>query len=66
MNPIRTVVAPTDLSALARHAVVRACLLAAELGFADQAHFTRAFRALVGEPPAAYVRGNARADAEAR
>ncbi|RTL23785.1 MAG: universal stress protein, partial [Rhodocyclaceae bacterium] len=32
MNPIRTVVAPTDLSALARHAVVRACLLAAELG----------------------------------
>ncbi|HNO64450.1 MAG TPA: universal stress protein, partial [Thauera aminoaromatica] len=32
MNPIRTLVAPTDLSALARHAVVRACLLAAELG----------------------------------
>jgi nucleotide-binding universal stress UspA family protein len=32
MNPIRTVVAPTDLSALARHAVVRASLLAAELG----------------------------------
>ena len=32
MNPIRTVVAPTDLSARARHAGVRACLLAAELG----------------------------------
>ena len=32
MNPIRTIAAPTDLSALARHAVVRACLLAAELG----------------------------------
>ncbi len=32
MNPIRTVVAPTDLSALAGHAVVRASLLAAELG----------------------------------
>ena len=32
MNPIRTIVAPTDLSALARHAVVRASLLAAELG----------------------------------
>lgn len=32
MNPIRTLVAPTDLSALARHAVVRASLLAAELG----------------------------------
>ena len=32
MNPIRTIAAPTDLSALARHAVVRASLLAAELG----------------------------------
>ena len=32
MNPLRTLVAPTDLSALARHAVMRASLLAAELG----------------------------------
>jgi nucleotide-binding universal stress UspA family protein len=31
MNAIRTLVAPTDLSALARHAVARAALLAAEL-----------------------------------
>ncbi len=32
MNPIHSILAPTDLSALARHAVVRAALLAAELG----------------------------------
>ncbi|MER2554833.1 MAG: universal stress protein [Thauera sp.] len=31
MKPIRTLLAPTDLSALARHAVARAALLAAEL-----------------------------------
>lgn len=30
--------------------------LAADLGFADQAHFTNAFTALVGTPPAAYRR----------
>ena len=30
--------------------------LAAELGFADQAHFIRDFRRLVGETPAAYAR----------
>ena len=30
--------------------------LAAGLGFADQSHFTNAFTALVGVPPAAYVR----------
>jgi len=29
--------------------------LAAELGYADQAHLTRDFRALVGQPPAAYA-----------
>lgn len=30
--------------------------LAAELGFADQAHLTRAFTAVVGTPPATYAR----------
>lgn len=30
--------------------------LAAELGFADQAHLTRAFTATIGSPPAAYAR----------
>jgi AraC-like DNA-binding protein len=30
--------------------------LAAELGFSDQAHLTRAFRAVVGTPPATYER----------
>lgn len=29
--------------------------LAATLGYADQAHFSRDFRALVGEPPSAYL-----------
>lgn len=31
-----------------------ACL-AAELGYADQAHFTRDFRSMVGEPPTRYA-----------
>jgi AraC-like DNA-binding protein len=30
--------------------------LAEELGFADQAHLTRAFTATIGVPPAAYAR----------
>jgi AraC-like DNA-binding protein len=30
--------------------------LALELGYFDQAHFIRDFKALVGVPPAAYVR----------
>jgi AraC-like DNA-binding protein len=30
--------------------------LALELGYFDQAHFIRDFKALVGRPPAAYVR----------
>lgn len=30
--------------------------LAADLGYADQAHFVRDFRAVVGQPPAAYAR----------
>ncbi len=32
MKPLRTILAPTDLSALARHAVVRAALIAADSG----------------------------------
>lgn len=32
--------------------------LSARLGYADQAHFTRAFRTVVGETPAAYARRN--------
>jgi AraC-like DNA-binding protein len=36
-------------------------VLAAELGFADQAHLTRAFTATIGVPPATYAR-QARAD----
>jgi AraC-like DNA-binding protein len=31
--------------------------LAADLGFADQSHLTRAFTAVVGQPPASYARG---------
>lgn len=38
--------------------------LAAELGFADQAHFTRAFTAAVGTPPARYAREAAAATIE--
>ena len=30
--------------------------LAAELGFSDQAHLTRAFTSVVGTPPATYAR----------
>jgi AraC-like DNA-binding protein len=36
------------------------CQLALRLGYADQAHFTRAFRTLVGEPPATYAQKNRR------
>ena len=49
MNPIRTVVAPTDLSALARHAVVRACLL-------GQASSTLLAQHAVGRTPAELAR----------
>jgi AraC family transcriptional regulator len=30
--------------------------VSAELGFADQSHFTRTFRRMVGMPPSVYVR----------
>jgi AraC-like DNA-binding protein len=32
-------------------------VLAAELGYADQAHLTRAFTAVVGTPPETYRQG---------
>ncbi|MFF2371083.1 helix-turn-helix domain-containing protein [Agromyces sp. NPDC058110] len=35
--------------------------LAAELGFADQAHFSREFRAVIGETPRRYARAAASA-----
>jgi AraC-like DNA-binding protein len=35
---------------------VRQTELALSLGYADQAHFVRDFRAVVGRPPAAYVK----------
>lgn len=34
----------------------RLAALAAELGYADQAHFVRDFTAVIGQPPAAYAR----------
>lgn len=34
--------------------------LALDLGYSDQAHFVRDFKAVVGRPPAAYARGAAR------
>lgn len=39
---------------------VRWAELAAELGYADQAHLTRDFTAAVGMPPAAYARAATR------
>lgn len=43
-------------------------MLAAELGYADQAHFTREFKAVIGATPGAYAAAVAaeRADAETR
>jgi AraC-like DNA-binding protein len=45
-------------AASAAHSGQRVCWadLAVELGFADQAHLTRAFTAVVGTPPATYAR----------
>jgi AraC-like DNA-binding protein len=54
------------LEAAARAAKARAVDwsdLALELGFADQAHFIRDFKRLVGQPPAEYTRGMARSRA---
>ncbi len=45
---------------VARHAISRGAQLsrlASELGFADQAHFTRRFKAVYGVPPATWARG---------
>jgi transcriptional regulator GlxA family with amidase domain len=40
---------------LAAGARVDWATLAAELGYADQAHFTRDFTAMIGEPPTLYA-----------
>lgn len=42
--------------ALLRDSHVRVVDISAELGFADQSHFTRSFRRLVGMPPSTYAR----------
>jgi AraC family transcriptional regulator len=39
-----------------RDSQVRVIDISAELGFADQSHFTRTFRRLVGVPPSVYAR----------
>ena len=41
---------------LLRGSQTRVIDISAELGFADQSHFTRTFRRLVGMPPSAYAR----------
>jgi len=41
---------------LLRDSRARVADISAELGFADQSHFTRRFRRLVGMPPSAYAR----------
>lgn len=46
---------------LARDEAPDLAALALDLGYADQAHFVRDFKALVGRPPAGYARGARRA-----
>jgi AraC-like DNA-binding protein len=46
---------------LARDGPAGLSRLAQELGYVDQAHFIRDFRAMVGVPPAEYARGAAAA-----
>jgi AraC family transcriptional regulator len=41
---------------LLRDSRIRVIDISAELGFADQSHFARTFRRLVGMPPSAYAR----------
>ena len=41
---------------LLRDSQARVVDISAELGFADQSHFARTFRRLVGMPPSAYAR----------
>jgi AraC family transcriptional regulator len=44
---------------LLRDSRARVVDVSAELGFADQSHFTRTFRRLVGLPPSVYARATA-------
>jgi AraC-like DNA-binding protein len=46
---------------IARGATIDWATLALDLGYADQAHFIRDFKALVGRPPAAYAKALRRA-----
>jgi AraC family transcriptional regulator len=48
---------------LLRDSRARVVDISAELGFADQSHFARTFRRLVGMPPSAYARVEGRAAA---
>jgi AraC family transcriptional regulator len=52
--------------ALLRDSQARVADISAELGFADQSHFTRTFRRMVGVPPSAYVRRGLGSDAQQR
>jgi AraC family transcriptional regulator len=45
---------------LLRDSRTRIVDVSAELGFADQSHFTRTFRRLVGMPPSVYARATGR------
>jgi AraC family transcriptional regulator len=49
---------------LLRASHARVVDISAELGFADQSHFTRTFRRMVGMPPSAYARVTGRLGAQ--